>query len=60
VIFGERHLRHVWLSYMGNYNGSRTHLSLDKDAPISRARENAGRIICRSILGGLHHQYGRM
>ena len=60
VIFGERHLRHVLLSYMGYYNGMRTHLSLNKDAPISRAAENAERIICRPILGGLHHQYGRM
>jgi transposase InsO family protein len=60
VIFGERHLRHVLLSYMGYYNGTRTHLSLNKDAPISRAAESAGRIICRPILGGLHHQYGRM
>jgi len=60
VIFSERHLRHVLLSYMGYYNGTRTHLSLNKDAPISRAAENAGRIICRAILGGLHHQYGRM
>jgi transposase InsO family protein len=59
VIFGERHLRHVLLSYMGYYNGTRTHLSLNKDAPISRTAENAGRIICRPILGGLHHQYGR-
>jgi transposase InsO family protein len=60
VIFGERHLRHVLLSYMGYHNGTRTHLSLNKDAPISRAAEKAGRIICRPILGGLHHQYGRM
>jgi transposase InsO family protein len=60
VIFGERHLRHVRLSYMGYYNGTRTHLSLNKDAPISRAAANAGRIICRPILGGLHLQYGRM
>src|SRR6266852_983016 len=59
VVFGERHLRHVLLSYMGYYNGTRTHLSLNKDAPISRAAENAGRIICRAILGGLHHQYAR-
>jgi hypothetical protein len=34
VVFGERH--HVLLSYMTYYNGTRTHLSLDKDAPISR------------------------
>jgi hypothetical protein len=60
VIFGERHLRHVLLSYKDYYNGMRTHLSLNKDAPISRAAEKAGRIICGPILGGLHHQYGRM
>jgi hypothetical protein len=36
VVFGERHLRHVLLSYMNYYNGTRTHLSLHKDAPISR------------------------
>src|ERR1700741_2451493 len=39
------------------YNGTRTHLSLNKDAPISRSAEAAGRILCRPILGGLHHQY---
>src|ERR1700730_16035442 len=59
VVFGERHLRHVLLSYMDYYNGTRTHLSLNKDAPISRATEAAGRILCRPILGGLHHQYAR-
>jgi hypothetical protein len=60
VIFSVRHLRHVLLSYMGYYNAMRTHLSLNKDAPISRTAKNVGRIICRPILGGLHHQYGRM
>src|SRR5207344_1996250 len=35
VVFGERHLRHVLLSYMNYYNETRTHLSLDKDAPLS-------------------------
>jgi hypothetical protein len=35
----------------------RTHLSLNKDAPISRGADTVGRIICRPILGGLHHQY---
>jgi hypothetical protein len=54
VVFGERHLRHVLLSSMDYYNGTRTHLSLNKDAPISRAEEAAGRILCRPILGGLH------
>jgi transposase InsO family protein len=60
VVFGERHLRHVLLSYMSYYNGTRTHLSLNKDAPMSRAVETAGRILCHPILGGLHHQYVRI
>jgi transposase InsO family protein len=58
VVLGERHLRHVLLSYLKYYNEVRTHLSLEKDAPISRAVERAGRILCRPVLGGLHHQYG--
>jgi hypothetical protein len=59
VVFGERHLRHILLSYMNYHNAVRTHLSLEKDAPVSRAVERAGRILCRPILGGLHHQYAR-
>jgi len=60
VVVGERHLRHVLLSYMNYYNETRTHLSLDKDAPFTRAVAKAGRIIARPILGGLHHQYARI
>jgi transposase InsO family protein len=60
VVLGEAHLRRILRSYARYYNGTRTHLSLNKDAPISRAVETAGRIICRPILGGLHHQYGRI
>jgi transposase InsO family protein len=33
VVFGERHLRHLLLSYMDYYNTVRTHLSLAKDSP---------------------------
>ena len=60
VVFGERHLRPVLLSYMSYYSGTRTHLSLNKDAPMSRVAETAGRISCPPILGGLHHQYARV
>ena len=60
VVFGERHLRHILLSYMDYYNETRTHLSLSKDTPMSRAAETVGRIIRRPILGGLHHQYARI
>src|ERR1700694_219687 len=60
VVFGERHLRHVLLSYMKYQNEIRTHLSLEKDAPVSRAVKLAGTILCRPVLGGLHHQYVRI
>jgi transposase InsO family protein len=60
VVFGERHLRHLLLSYKDYYNATRTHLSLNKDAPAPRGAETVGRIICHPILGGLHHQYGRI
>src|SRR5271157_5593047 len=35
IVFGERHLRHLLRSYLDYYNETRTHLSLDKDAPVS-------------------------
>jgi len=60
VVFGERHLRHVLLSYMQYYNVARTHLSLNKDAPVPRAAQAIGRILPTPILGGLHHQYVRI
>jgi hypothetical protein len=44
IVFSERHLRHLLLCYMKYYNGARTHLSLEKDAPVSRAVELAGHI----------------
>jgi hypothetical protein len=50
VVFGERNLRHVLLSYVSCYNGRRTPLSLSKDAPISRAAETAGFSVARSQL----------
>jgi hypothetical protein len=60
VVLGERHLRHVLQSYLQYYNETRTHLSLDKDAPIPRTVETVGRILSRPVLGGLHQQYMRI
>ena len=60
VVLGERHLRHVLQSYMNYYNEVRTHLSLEKDAPVSRAVGTVGHIFCLPVLGGLHHQYVRI
>src|SRR6266480_4383303 len=60
VVFGERHLRHLLGSYQRYYNEARTHLSVSKDAPVSRGVQAVGRILCLPILGGLHHQYVRI
>ena len=60
VVFGERHLRNLLRSYQQYYNEARTHLSLCKDAPIPRAVRASGHIIVTPVLGGLHHQYGRV
>jgi len=60
VVLGERHLCHLLQSYMKYYNETRTHLSLNKDTPLSRAVQTVGRILCLPILGGLHHHYVRI
>ena len=52
VVLGERHLRHMLLSYMTYYNEARTHLSLNKDAPIPREVQGVGRILAKPHLGG--------
>src|ERR1700693_2043063 len=60
VVLGEEHLRRILKSYARYYNETRTHLALDKDAPLSRTVKRAGRILCRPVLGGLHHEYVRI
>jgi transposase InsO family protein len=59
IIFGERHLRYLLNSYQRYYNEVRTHLSVQKDAPIARDVQRTGRVIPVPLLGGLHHQYVR-
>src|ERR1700761_1638045 len=50
IVLGEAHLRRILQSYADYYNETRTHLALDKDAPLSRTVKRAGRILCRPIL----------
>jgi transposase InsO family protein len=61
IIGNERGLRRVLHAYVEYYLQSRTHLSLDKDAPISRrvASPDDGNIVAIPHLGGLHHRYER-
>jgi hypothetical protein len=57
---GERHLRHVLRSYQQYYNGTRTHVALGKDSPLTRPVQAVGRILALPVLGGLHHRYIRI
>jgi transposase InsO family protein len=60
IVLGEAHLRRILTKYAAYYNELRTHRSLDKDAPIHRAIQHAGRIVSAPVLGGLHHYYCRI
>jgi transposase InsO family protein len=60
VVLSERHLRHLLVSYQKYYNEVRTHLSLQKDAPVRREVRGTGRVLPMPLLGGLHHHYVRV
>ena len=60
IVFGEAHLRHILRAYASYYNGVRTHLSLDKDAPAFRRAQPVGSVAALPVLGGLHHHYVRV
>jgi putative transposase len=61
IVCTESGLRRVLNAYVEYYLRSRTHLALDKDAPVSRpvASPADGGIVAISQLGGLHHRYER-
>jgi hypothetical protein len=61
IVLGENHLRRIMRSYIAYYHGSRTHLSLCKDAPEPRAKQppDCGPVIEIAEVGGLHHRYER-
>jgi hypothetical protein len=61
IVLGERHLRRVLKEYLAYYHESRTHLGLEKDAPVPRViqRQDVGLVASKPVLGGLHHRYFR-
>ena len=61
IVLSERHLRQVLTRYLSYCHGSRTHLSLDKDAPTSRRIQHSteGPVVEVVEVGGLHHRYER-
>ena len=61
IVLSEKHLRRVLKEYVAYYHQSRTHLGLDKDAPVSRPVQSldVGPVASKPVLGGLHHRYFR-
>ncbi len=61
IIFNARHLLRVLAEYAAHYNAARPHRALALDAPngpiAKAAPPPGGRIVARSVLGGLHHEY---
>jgi len=61
IVFGEAHLRWIRGAYAAYNNESRTHNSLNKDAPFHRAIERLDAIRSYHVLfGDFHHQYCRI
>jgi transposase InsO family protein len=61
IVWNERSLRRTLGLFMAYYHEWRPHLSLDKDAPITRAAQlpGCGAIVQVPHVGGLHHHYER-
>jgi len=68
LVWNDRHLRRVLTEYVAHYNTARPHRSLGLAAPAPThavdgervvAGQEAGRIECVDVLGGLIHEYRR-
>ena len=61
IVWNERALQRHLRQYLPYYHRWRTHLSLDKDAPVGRPIQepDCGAVVAIPHLGGLHHHYER-
>jgi len=61
IVLSENHLRRIVRQFLTYYHGTRTHLTLDKDAPEHRSVQvsETGTVIEIPQVGGLHHRYER-
>jgi transposase InsO family protein len=63
IVLNERHLKRLMTEYVRYYHEDRTHLGLEKQAPVSRtpaSDPNPGcrcQVISMTRLGGLHHRH---
>jgi len=61
IVLDDRHLRRLLSEYLAYYHDDRTHLGVEKDAPLVRPVERrpagAAGIHAQRRVGGLHHRY---
>ena len=62
IPINDNHLRRLLKDYFRYYHASRTHLSLNKDAPDCQAiqTKKSDRLVQIPQVGGLHHRYERL
>ena len=61
IVLNEAHLMRILAEYFAYYHESRTHQSLEGNAPVPRQIEppDQGKVISIPQVGGLHHRYAR-
>jgi putative transposase len=61
IVLNETHLKHLIGGYCDYYHHARTHMALERNAPVPRELEppERGQVIGIPQLGGLHHRYTR-
>jgi putative transposase len=61
IVIDEGHLRRILRDYIGYYQNSRPHRSLERNSPFPREVElpAKGKVVAIPQVGGLHHRYRR-
>jgi putative transposase len=60
LIINQAHLRRVMREYITFFNTARPHQGLEQQIPVSKiTHENTGPVCCRTVLGGIIHDYYR-
>ena len=61
IALDDEHLRRLLSEYLAYYHVDRTHLGIEKDAPVARPVElrsaGAAAVHAQRRVGGLHHRY---
>jgi len=59
IVLNEEHLRCILSECFAYYHEARTHLSLDRNAPVPRpvCPPTQGKVVAKACLSGLHHRY---